>query len=216
MFTGIIKRVGRVKENKARGKAIRLVIDAGKWDEKLEPGDSVAVNGACLTIVKREGSTLSFDMVPDTLQSTALGLLKNGEPVNLEPSLRAGDALGGHFVTGHVDAVGKVQRLDRQGDSWLLEVEAPPAIMRYVIHKGSVAVEGISLTVQRASVKSFEIAIIPHTMENTNLGSKRKGARVNLEADCMAKYMEKYFLDYLRETGEKDQLLEKRMREEGF
>jgi len=216
MFTGIIERIGAVKEKKGQGKGVRLVLEVGKWNEKLSVGDSVAVNGACLTIVRKTETTLAFDVVPDTLKSTNLGSLQIGSRVNLEPSLRAGDAFGGHFVMGHVDAVGKIKKLEKIGDSWILEVEVPSEIMRYVIHKGSIAVDGISLTVQRVREKSFEIAIIPHTMGNTALGGKKAGDPVNLEPDFMAKYMEKYFLDYLGGAGKKNEWSEKNLREQGF
>ncbi len=214
MFTGIIKHVGTIKRKSSRGKLTKFQIGIEGWKERFEIGDSVAVNGTCLTIVEKSATTLSFEAVPETLESTALGTLREGDPVNLESSLRAGDPFGGHFVTGHVDSVGRIFKIRKEGDSWAIEIKASRDVLRYVIGKGSIAVDGISLTVQKVRDDAFEIAIIPHTLKYTNLSGKKEGAAVNLEVDFMAKYMEKYFLE--RFGGGGTGLSENLLREQGF
>jgi riboflavin synthase len=154
---------------------------------EAELGDSVAVDGVCLTVVANDEGTLSFDAVAETLARTSLGALAAGSGVNLEPALRVGDALGGHYVQGHVDGVGSYRGVD--GDlHWF---DAPPEILRYVVEKGSIAVQGTSLTVAATDGTGFAVALIPHTLEVTTLGRLEPGARVNLEADVLAKYVEK-------------------------
>jgi riboflavin synthase len=162
----------------------RLVIETSI---AAELGDSVAVDGVCLTVVAADGGTLAFDAVPETLARTSLGALTPGAGVNLEPALRVGDALGGHYVQGHVDGVGAFRGVD-VGLHWF---DAPPEINRYVVEKGSVAVQGTSLTVAGIDDSGFAVALIPHTLEATTLGRLEPGARVNLEADVLAKYVEK-------------------------
>ncbi|HVA67231.1 MAG TPA: riboflavin synthase [Elusimicrobiota bacterium] len=154
------------------------------------PGESVSVNGACLTVVRSRGKILEFDVSPETWRRTALGELRLGGSVNLEPALKAGDSLGGHFVTGHVDAAAKILALDKlRGGFALLRVEIPEALSGLVAEKGSVAVDGISLTVSKAAAKFFEVALIPHTLASTNLAGLCVGRRVNLEADVLARYL---------------------------
>jgi len=215
MFTGIIKHVGRIARKSVRGQLTKFRIDISGWKERFEIGDSVAVNGTCLTIVEKTRSLLLFEAVPETLKSTGLGALREGDAVNLESSLRAGDSFGGHFVSGHVDSVGKISKILPMGDSRVIEIRASRDTVRYVIEKGSIAVDGISLTVQKVRGTVFEIAIIPHTLKHTNLSKKKEGDFVNLEVDFMAKYMEKYFLERFgqdRGAG----LSEKFLRERGF
>ena len=156
-----------------------------------ELGDSIAVNGVCLTVVAHVDGTLAFDAVPETLARTSLGALDQGSRVNLEPALRAGDALGGHYVQGHVDGVGTVRSVEPEGDGKRMWFDAPAEIDRYVVEKGSIAVQGTSLTVAATDETGFAVALIPHTLEATTLGALAPGDRVNLEVDVLAKYVEK-------------------------
>jgi riboflavin synthase len=162
----------------------RLVIET---TIEAELGDSIAVDGVCLTVVVLDTGTLAFDAVPETLSRTSLGALASGSSVNLEPALRVGDALGGHYVQGHVDGVGSFRGI-ADGLHWF---DAPPDIVRYVVEKGSIAVQGTSLTVAATDDSGFAVALIPHTLDATTLGRLEPGARVNLEADVLAKYVEK-------------------------
>jgi riboflavin synthase len=179
MFTGIVREVGTV----ARFDGSRLVVETGT---EAELGDSVAIAGVCLTVAARENGGLAFDVVSETLGRTTLGSLSAGDKVNLEPSLRAGDPLGGHIVQGHVDGVG---RLRERGElTWF---DAPAEIVRYCVEKGSIAVDGTSLTVAATDEGGFAVALIPHTLEATTLGGLAPGSAVNLEVDVLAKYVER-------------------------
>ena len=177
MFTGIVREVGRVVEFDGS----RLVVDA---PTKAEAGDSVAISGVCLTVLP--GSRLAFDVVPETLSRTTLGGLKPGDRVNIEPVLRVGDPLGGHNVQGHVDGIGHVRGIGEP--VW---IDAPPDILRYAIEKGSITVDGVSLTIAALDDAGFAVALIPHTLAETTLGDLQPGAPVNLEADVFAKYVER-------------------------
>src|SRR5205085_1764895 len=154
-------------------------------------GDSIAIDGVCLTVVAHDGRTLSFEAVPETLARTSLGSLEAGSRVNLEPALRAGDPLGGHYVQGHVDGVGTVRSVEPEGDGKRIWTDAPAELLRYVVEKGSIAVQGTSLTVAAVGESGFEVALIPHTLEATTLGALEPGDQVNLETDVLAKYVEK-------------------------
>ncbi|MGN6798632.1 MAG: riboflavin synthase [Gaiellaceae bacterium] len=180
MFTGLVREVGTVCSMDGGRLVVDTTIDA-------ELGDSVAVDGVCLTVVATDGGSLAFDAVPETLSRTSLGDLTAGSGVNLEPALRVGDALGGHYVQGHVDGVGTFRGVE-DGLHWF---DAPAEINRYVVEKGSIAVQGTSLTVAGVDDAGFAVALIPHTLEVTTLGRLEPGARVNLEADVLAKYVEK-------------------------
>src|SRR2546421_2209914 len=169
----------------------RLTIDGPETAAGVQLGDSVAVNGVCLTVVARDDSTLSFDAVPETLTRTALAALAQGSNVNLEPALRAGDALGGHYVQGHVDGVGTVRSVEPEGDGKRMAFDAPAELLRYVVEKGSITVQGTSLTVAAVDDTGFEVALIPHTLVATTLGTLQPSDRVNLETDVLAKYVEK-------------------------
>ena len=179
MFTGIVREVGTV----ASFDGARLVVETGT-DAGI--GDSVAIAGVCLTVAGRENGTLAFDVVPETLDRTTLGRLTAGARVNVEPSLRAGDPLGGHIVQGHVDGVGSLR--ERGELTWF---DAAPEIVRYCVEKGSIAVDGTSLTVAAVDDDGFAVALIPHTLEATTLGSLEPGDPVNLEVDVLAKYVER-------------------------
>jgi riboflavin synthase len=180
VFTGLVREVGSVRSLDGG----RLVIETSI---AAELGDSIAVDGACLTVVATGGGTVAFDAVPETLSRTSLGELAAGSRVNLEPALRVGEALGGHYVQGHVDGVG-VFRGIADGLHWF---DAPPEIARYIVEKGSIAVQGTSLTVAATDDSGFAVALIPHTLEVTTLGRLEPGAHVNLEADVLAKYVDK-------------------------
>jgi riboflavin synthase len=187
MFTGLVREVGTV----ASMNGGRLTIDAPETARGVQLGDSVAIDGVCLTVVARVDATLSFDAVPETLGRTALGTLDQGSRVNLEPALRAGDALGGHYVQGHVDGVGAVQTVAPEGEGRRVRFEAPAELLRYIVEKGSIAVQGTSLTVAAVDETGFEVALIPHTLQATTLGELTPEQQVNLETDVLAKYVEK-------------------------
>ena len=187
MFTGLVREVGTVA-SMVDG---RLTIDAPRTARGVQLGDSVAVDGVCLTVVACDDAALSFDAVPETLARTALATLDHGSRVNLEPALRAGDALGGHYVQGHVDGVGIVRSVELEGEGTRVRLEASPELLRYIVEKGSIAVQGTSLTVAAVDDAGFEVALIPHTLQATTLGALEPDQRVNLEADVLAKYVEK-------------------------
>jgi riboflavin synthase len=190
LFTGIIQDVGRVERCDARGGDARLVIACTDLDSgRLGIGDSVAVQGCCLTVVELKGRTFAADVSRETLALTTLGELKVGSPVNLEPALRAGDPLGGHLVSGHIDGVAQVLGLSAEARSQRLVIGVPAALARYLAPKGSVAVDGVSLTVNEVTNASFGVNIIPHTQAVTTLGGLAVGTRVNLEVDQVARYL---------------------------
>jgi riboflavin synthase len=187
MFTGIVREVGTV----AAFDGSRLVVSAPVTAGSAVVGDSVSVAGTCLTVVEAEGGHLSFDTMPETLSRSTLGALAPGAAVNLEPALRVGDPVGGHVVQGHVDAVGRVRSREPEGDSRRVWIDAPETVVRYCLEKGSIAVEGVSLTVTALDNEGFEVALIPHTLAVTTLGGLEPGDEVNLEADVLAKVVER-------------------------
>jgi riboflavin synthase len=190
MFTGIVQSVGTIESVTPLESGVRLAIEAGGLDlTDVGLGDSICVQGACLTVVAVAGRRLSFDVSRETLDCTA-GLARPGN-VNLEKSLALGDKLGGHLVTGHVDGVGEVLAFDAAGESRLLRVRAPRELARYIARKGSVTIDGVSLTVNRVENAEFEVNLIPHTLEVTTLKRLAPGARVNLEVDLLARYLER-------------------------
>ena len=191
VFTGIIRELGRVESVNGESTGIRLRVVAPVTASSTAAGDSVAVNGVCLTAVEVEGDVLAFDAVPETLRRSSLSRLADGGPVNVEPALRAGEPLGGHLVQGHVDGVGRVVRLEPEGEGARLTVEAPQELLRYVVEKGSITVEGVSLTIAALAPDGFEIALVPHTLQATTLGSLVPDDEVNLEVDVLAKYVER-------------------------
>ncbi|MEK6682243.1 MAG: riboflavin synthase [Nitrospirota bacterium] len=191
MFTGIIEELGTVKDIKKGTKGARLTINAKVVLEGARIGDSITVNGVCLTAVRVTENSFEVDIAPETLKKTNLGEFKNGARVNLERALRLSDRLGGHLVTGHIDAAGVIKEKRKEGNSYRFFIEAPKEILRYVVQKGSVAIDGISLTVVDVTDRLFSAAIIPHTMSVTTLGIKGVGDTVNLETDIIGKYVEK-------------------------
>ncbi|HTR40472.1 MAG TPA: riboflavin synthase [Pseudomonadales bacterium] len=196
MFTGIIQETGKVEKIERQTKGIALTVRAGKSVRGLKIGGSLAVNGCCLTATKISASgkfkLVRFDLLNETWQRTNFQSLKTGSLVNLERPMRAGDEFGGHFVTGHIDGTGTIARWEKSGADHVLDITAPENVMRYIIEKGSIAIDGISLTVAGVSKKSFRVWIIPHTFEVTNLRGRKAGEAVNLEADMLGKYAERF------------------------
>jgi riboflavin synthase len=192
MFTGIIQDVGRVVSREARGVDTRLVIATSQLDLSTAAiGDSISVQGTCLTAVALEKNSFTADVSHETLSLTTLGDLQPGDPVNLEPALRAGDRLGGHLVSGHVDGIAQVVSTAKDGDSLRVTVSVPPELARYIARKGSVTLDGVSLTVNEVDGVTFGVNLIPHTQAVTTLGRLQPGARLNLEVDQMARYVER-------------------------
>ncbi|MDY6911878.1 MAG: riboflavin synthase [Chloroflexota bacterium] len=186
MFTGIVEEIGTIK---SIGQG-RIVISAHKVLEGTVLGDSIAVNGACLTVIEIGEGNFAIEIMPETLRRTSLGALHSGEQVNLERALAVGGRMGGHFVQGHVDGTGKILSLDPDGDAILMKVAAPAEIRRYAVEKGFIAVEGISLTIFKCDTASFSVSLVGYTRHNTTLGTKKPGDPLNLEVDIIAKYVE--------------------------
>ena len=191
MFTGIVRERGRVVAAEANGGGVRLRVEARETAAAARPGDSIAVAGCCLTATAVEGGSLEFDAVPETIARTNLGRLGEGAEVNLEPALRAGEPLGGHFVQGHVDGVGRVRSLEPDGEGARLSLELEPDLLRYCVEKGSLTVEGVALTVAALGEGRVEIALVPFTLRETTLSALRAGDEVNVEVDLLAKYAER-------------------------
>jgi riboflavin synthase len=191
VFTGLIREVGRIASVAGGDDGVRLDVDAPRTAAGAQVGDSVAINGVCLTVVSVSDGRFAFDAVPETLARSSLGRLEAGSRVNLEPALRAGEPLGGHYVQGHVDGVGTVRSVGAEGDGKRIWFDAPRELMRYVVEKGSIAVEGTSLTVADLDDEGFAVALIPHTLAETTLGALDRGDPVNLEADVLAKYVDR-------------------------
>jgi riboflavin synthase len=187
MFTGIVRELGEVERLQPTDTGLRLRVRAPGTAHSARDGDSVSVSGVCLTAVAVDDGVIAFDVVQETLRRSTLGRLENGAAVNVEPALQAGDPVGGHFVQGHVDGVGRVRKVTAEG----LEVEAGPEILRYCVEKGSIAVEGVSLTIAGLDETSFTVALVPHTRHVTTLGRVAEGDELNLEVDMLAKYVEK-------------------------
>lgn len=212
MFTGIIEEVGRVQAVRRGARSAVLQIAAQAVTAELNIGDSVAVNGVCLTVTELSSSGFAADVMPETLSRSNLGALASGSRVNLERALSANGRFGGHIVSGHIDGVGRVLAVQRDDNALWYEIAAAPELLRYVVEKGSVAVDGISLTVARVSDKALAVSVIPHTAAATTLAERKAGASVNLECDILAKYVEKLLkpqdtprsgltLEFLRENG---------------
>jgi riboflavin synthase len=192
MFTGIIIATGTVTQVTEKGGDLELGIDAAALNpSRMALGDSVSVQGACLTVTRREGTRMFADVSRETMAKTTLGALRAGAKVNLEPSLRAGDALGGHWVSGHVDAVGRLRTIVQDARSWRLQFELPASLMRFVAPKGSICVDGVSLTVNNADGGRFDVNIIPHTLKVTTLGDLKIDDGVNIEIDVIARYLDR-------------------------
>ena len=191
MFTGIVRERGRVASVDGDGNGIRIRLEAPLTAGEVAIGDSVSLNGCCLTVVESADGLLAFDAVPETLARSSLDGLEAGSELNVESALRAGEPLGGHYVQGHVDGVGTVRSVEPEGDGRRIWFDAPSEVLRYCVDKGSVAVDGVSLTIAGLDENGFAVALIPHTLSATTLGTLEPGARVNLEADVLAKYVER-------------------------
>jgi riboflavin synthase len=204
VFTGIIEEVGRVRAARAG----ELVIAASDVITGMEPGASIAVNGVCLTVTDFDQDSFSVKVMPETLRRTSLGRLLAGDRVNLERALPLGGRLGGHLVQGHIDATGKITSITPEGEARLINFYAPPEVMDYLVEKGFVAVDGVSLTIVTKNTSSFGVSVVDYTLKHTNLGSRRVGDLVNLEVDIIAKYVKQFSqsrsgitIDFLQEHG---------------
>jgi riboflavin synthase alpha subunit len=198
VFTGIVEATAPIVAVEPVGERVALGVEArAEIAGEVRIGDSVALSGVCLTVTRVEGSVVWFDVIPETLRLTSLGDRKPGERVNLERSLRADARLGGHIVQGHVDATGRVRALERNGEDVRVRIDCPQEIRRLLVPKGSVAIDGVSLTVVEPDAEGFSVALIPHTLRETTLGERVPGDRVNLEADVLGKYV----VHYLEQLG---------------
>lgn len=215
MFTGIIQAVGTINSCKRSGGDMHLVVDAHDLDmSDVVLGDSIAVNGVCLTAVSLEGKKFSADVSAETLAHTTLGNLVQGQRVNLEKALTPSSRLGGHLVSGHVDGVGKILRRYSEGQSERLQIEAPQALARYIARKGSICIDGISLTVNQVEGCVFDLNIVPHTLRHTTMGDYVESAEVNLEVDIIARYLERML--QAGEEGSIDSVTLEKLRQYGF
>ncbi len=192
MFTGLVEEIGEITFVKRFANAAIISIEAQKITEGLQLGDSIAVNGICLTVTSFRGNTFTVDVMTETMRKTNLNGLTAGSQINLERALRLGDRLGGHIVSGHIDGTGTIQAFSKEANAVWLTIAAPPNILKYIIFKGSVAIDGISLTVAYTDDTVFKVSIIPHTGSQTTLLKKQVGDMVNLEADMLGKYVEKF------------------------
>jgi riboflavin synthase len=213
MFTGLIAEKGTVVEASANARGLRIAVRTPGLSGEVKIGDSVSVNGVCLTAVRIAPPVLEFDAVTETAERTALDRLRVGESVNLEPALRVGDRLGGHMVLGHVDGLGRLRKIEKIGSETRLSFTAPPEIMQYIVPKGSIAVDGVSLTIADCGSEGFSVAVIPHTLSSTTLGEKNSGSFVNLETDIIGKYVFQYVGKAAQST---DQSLLEKLSEGGF
>ena len=191
MFTGIVRELGVLAGAEEAGGGRRLVVQAPETAARTSAGDSVSINGCCLTATAIDAGSIAFDVVPETVARSTLGDLVPEDRVNVEPAIRAGEALGGHYVQGHVDAVGRIQSVEAEGEGLRVFVEAPDDVLRYCVEKGSITVDGVSLTVAELAPDAFAVALVPHSLAETTLAALEPGQRVNLEADVLAKYVER-------------------------
>jgi len=212
MFTGIVEEIGKVVSLETSGAGGRLVLEAEKSLQGTQLGDSILVNGACLTVSSLSGGQITMDLLGETLSKTNLGSLRRGDIVNLERSLTPQSRLGGHFVLGHVDGTGTITRFERGGEDMVLEIEAADEIVKRLTPKGSVAVDGISLTVVSVVDRRFTVHIIPHTLNFTNLRERKPGDKVNIEIDVFARYL----YDFLSKAGRLSGVTEETLRRAGF
>ncbi len=192
MFTGLIQELGTIVSVTPNAEGKEFVIRAPNLIKDIQIDDSVATNGCCLTATKIQGDTFRVQAIHMTLEKTSIGHLKSNDKVNLELSLRPQDRLGGHFVQGHVNALGKIKQIKTMGENWEIQVSFPPELRKYMISEGSVALDGISLTIARLGPSDLTVAIIPHTLEKTTLGTKKVGDHLNIEVDMIAKYIENF------------------------
>lgn len=196
MFTGIVEEMGTVRSLEIRSDSAKLKVAAAKVLTDVRLGDSIAVNGVCLTVVSFVADSFIADVMPETLRKTNLGQLRPGDRVNLERAMALGGRLGGHLVSGHVDGTGRIRDKRGEGNAVVITLEAPPEIMRFIVPKGSIAIDGISLTVANAGTETFSVSVIPHTLTQTTLGTKSAGDLVNLENDMIGKYVDRLIHAY--------------------
>ncbi len=211
MFTGIIQELGTVQRLEVSGSLYRLEIACKVVCDDVKIGGSVAINGVCLTVAEKKQTALCFDVMAETMRRTDLARLKNGDKVNVENSLKANGALGGHFVLGHVDCAGIIKDAARTGDGFAIEVEFPREFSRLVVEKGSIAIDGVSLTVGECGARTLKVYLIPHTLKSTTLGSKKVSDAVNLEFDIIGKYVSKF-----NDPGANSRVTESFLHEKGF
>ncbi|HOO55893.1 MAG TPA: riboflavin synthase [bacterium] len=212
MFTGIIREIGTIRGVKRKTGSLDLAVECPETAAISQTGDSIAVNGVCLTATSIQGKTVTMDVGEETFSRTTLSTVSAGTRVNIEPALRLGDSMGGHIVSGHVDAVGTIKSLSPQNTQWVYEISYPGELAKLIAAKGSIAVDGISLTVGKTGRNSFELYIIPHTLDETTLKNKKAGDRVNLEADVLARYVVNAIEG--KKTG--DEGLKKILKDTGF
>jgi riboflavin synthase len=212
VFTGLIIEMGEIVSSQKRSGGMVLSVKSNTLAPTAQDGDSISVNGVCLTAVNKNNNILTFDLSKETITSTNLGMLKVGDKVNLEPSLSTTSKIGGHFVTGHVDGIGRICLKENIGDMMKIRIEAPQKIMKFFVEKGSVAVDGISLTIVDIFNDSFTVVIIPHTSKYTTIGLKTLGDTVNIEADIIGKYVAKF----LNRDKNRDVTLMKTLTDEGY
>ena len=215
MFTGIIEHLGTIESLETAAESGRITINAPALAQNLSISNSIAVNGCCLTIVAKDDKSFSADLSGETIRKTSFGQLTTGAKVNLEQPLTAGKEFGGHFVLGHVDTVGRVARLEPEGENWWYGVEIPDSFARYIVPQGSITIDGISLTVARWNGRIAEVAVIPYTYEHTNIRGRKIGDTVNLEGDVLGKYVERY-LESRNSSKTKSNLTIDQLVEQGF
>ncbi len=220
MFTGIIEAVGSIKQRTKSGSDMRLMVEVGNLDmNDVVPGDSIAVNGVCLTVVEMDSNSFSADVSGETLAHTTLASCTNGQHINLEKALTPSSRLGGHLVSGHVDGVGKIVERTTDGKSERFIIEAPQNLARYIARKGSICVDGISLTVNSVDSRTFSLNIVPHTLDNTTMANYQPGTQVNLEVDVIARYIERMIFSAEESSAEEssgNDLSIDSLREHGF
>ena len=216
MFTGLVAELGTVQRLARQGNSYHLTVGAKKVLENLKIGDSVAVNGACLTIVRMDDSSFTADVMPETVRLTNIGSLQPGSRVNLERTLRLCDGLDGHIVSGHVEGLGTISEQRPEGIAVVVTISTPPELLKYIIKKGSIAIDGISLTVTEVTDTSFSVSLIPHTAKETTLGLKKVGDSVNLETDILGKYVERMLTWNQKQEGKTDTLDMNMLLENGF
>ena len=216
MFTGLVAELGTVQRLARLGNSYHLTVGAKKVLQNLKIGDSVAVNGACLTVVRMDDSGFTADVMPETVRLTNIGSLQPGSRVNLERTLRLCDGLDGHIVSGHVEGLGTISEQRPEGIAVVVTIATPPELLKYIIKKGSIAIDGISLTVTEVTDTSFSVSLIPHTAKETTLGFKMVGDSVNLETDILGKYVERMLTWQQKPEGKADTLNMKTLLENGF
>ena len=216
MFTGLVAELGTVQRLARQGNSYHLTVGAKKVLENLKIGDSVAVNGACLTVVRMDDSGFTADVMPETVRLTNIGSLQPGSKVNLERTLRLCDGLDGHIVSGHVEGLGTIYEQRPEGIAVVVTISTPPELLKYIIKKGSIAIDGISLTVTEVTDTSFSVSLIPHTAKETTLGLKKVGDSVNLETDILGKYVERMLTWNQKQEGKTDTLDMNMLLENGF